>query len=95
MASTNDQIAASKDSDLRARAVAAAQIIGMDSADAWVQSNFGRLLCVEVTKNGEPTTATDEYASAMNKRPPAPGIDPDAVTDDMITAAIQAMRDAN
>lgn len=93
MASTAHHIAASSDPDLLARLVAAAQQDHVPNASAWVQANMGMLLSTPVEGN---QTIADVRAYAADIRdqavaalPPAPGMNPAAVTDPQLHTAIE------
>jgi hypothetical protein len=96
VATTTQHINARNDADLLDRFVAAAEQADVDGASAWVQSNMGRLVTVEV-EGGQ--TVADVHALAADTRaaylaatPLRPGEDPNAVTDAHLTAAITAFR---
>lgn len=96
MASTTQHINARNDPDLLDRFVAAAEQAGLDNASAWIQSNMGRLVTVDVA-DGQ--TVADVHAYAAENRdnyiaatPPRPGANLGAVTDTHLGAAIAAIR---
>lgn len=92
---TAQHIAARDDKDLRSRLVAAAEQAHVDNPESFVQANIGRLISTKI--NGDTTvTAVHAYASsvydaAVAALPPAPGLNPAAVTDDQLAQAIQAV----
>lgn len=92
---TAQHIAARNDTDLVDRLVAAAEQARVDNPAQFVQLNLGRLVSTPVAGDSTITTV-HAYASQVRKQlldtlPPAPGIDPAAVTDDHLHAAIQAV----
>jgi hypothetical protein len=95
MPSTSDFLAATTDPDLIRRIQAAAQIAGIANADQWAQANLVAVCLHDA--NG--STIVDVYAYASDVRrqyvaatPPPPGLNPGAVTDPQLTAAIEALR---
>jgi hypothetical protein len=99
VASTFEHIAAVGDSDLRQRLGAAAEMLGIPDAAGWVGQNLAALVAATVDINGG-TSITATYAYAANvrrehladSRAIAPGLNPGAVTDDILNAAIAAVR---
>ncbi|AWY06049.1 hypothetical protein SEA_ROBSFEET_42 [Microbacterium phage RobsFeet] len=96
---TAQHIAARDDLDLQQRLIAAAEQMGVSSAQSTVVSNLGTLISKPITVNGEETTLTKVhgYASAVRRDLLAseaampPGLNPGAVTDDHLRAAIAAV----
>ena len=99
MATTSEHIAARDDLDLQSRLVAAAEQAGVEDAAGQVYNNLGALMATPITVNGEETTVTavHAYAAAVRREhlaaPQAlpPGLNPGAVTDAHLHAAIQAV----
>ena len=79
-------IAASRDSDLLARAVALGATIGLTQAD--VESARTRLAAAPVDNSGNTVASVFEYAAATYKPTPRPGENPAAVTDTHILHAL-------
>ena len=95
MATTAQHLAARSDPDLLQRLIAAAEMANIPSASTWVQANLGALLGAPVQDN-QTISDVRAYAdtvrqNAINAIPPAPGLDPAAVTDTHLYAAIQAV----
>lgn len=95
MPTTAEHLAARSDADLRARLMASAEQAGIKDAEAWVSAHIGELITSPVSGD---TTITSAYGYAMNVRnekvaalPPAPGLDPGAVTDSHLSAAVAAV----
>lgn len=89
MATLAQHIAARNDDDLLQRLIAAAEQAGIPNPQGWAESNRGRLVSVPV---GDTTLAdVHAYAVATYTPTPRPGINPAAVTDEQIAAAIQAV----
>jgi len=93
MATTAQHIATRNDSDLLERVVAAAEQAGIPNATQWAQLNIGSLITIPVEGT---QTISDVYSYAMEVRqnavnalPPLPGINPGAVTDTHLAAAIK------
>src|SRR5688572_3763449 len=99
MPTTNQHIAARDDIDLQRRLVAAAEQLGIPEAASSVASNLGRLVSTRVTVGGSETSLTEvhAYADAVRKetlkdeRLLPPGLNPGAVTDEMLQAAVVAV----
>ncbi|MBS1674373.1 MAG: hypothetical protein JSS74_10455 [Actinobacteria bacterium] len=78
--------------------IAAAEIAGVPAAQAAVEQAMGRLVAAPITVHGEATsvTAVHAYANAVRKDalaavPAPPGLNPGAVTDDHLGAAVAAI----
>lgn len=89
---TAQHISARDDEDLTARLVAAAEQAHIPSAESFVRMNAGRLISTEIS-GGTTITAVHAYASsvyadAVAALPPAPGLNPAAVTDAQLSEAI-------
>ncbi|HEU5223426.1 MAG TPA: hypothetical protein VFU07_07070 [Candidatus Lumbricidophila sp.] len=102
MATTAQHIAARADGDLQARFIAAAEQKGVPLAQNWVQAHFGQLISVDVdTVQPGTQNIADVHAYAVAHRqelidalpplPPPPGVDPAAVTDAQLYAAIDVL----
>jgi hypothetical protein len=86
MANLSQHIEARNDQDLRARFIAAAEQAGISNAAAWVDAQMGKLVSVDL---GETTVAdVHAYAVSTYNPTPRPGVNPAAVTDVQIAAAI-------
>lgn len=98
MPTTSEHIAARDDLDLQKRLVAAAEQAGVANASSVILSNLGALVSAPITVNGEATsiTAVHAYANAVRKeyladdRALPPGVNPGAVTDLHLAAAVAA-----
>lgn len=92
---TAQHIAARNDKDLRERLVAAAEQAHIDSPENFVAMNIGRLISAKVDGDSTITTvhayADDVRKAAVAALPPAPGLNPGAVTDTHLAAAVQAV----
>lgn len=99
MASTSEHIAARDDANLQRRLIAAAELAGVPEAATRVAAVLGSLVSQEIVVNGERTsiTAVHAYASAVrgeylsDSRALLPGLNPGAVTDAHLAAAVQAV----
>ena len=91
MASIADLMAASTDTDLRARVRAAADARGLPLN--WTDLHMGRLVATEIVAGGEQTSIANVYGYALATYTPAPrpGENPAAVLDQMIFDAIDAI----
>lgn len=94
---TAQHIAARDDEDLVARLIATAEQAGIPNPDSFVRTNVGKIISTE-TVPGSTITTVHAYASAVRQTavdalPEVPGKDPAAVTDEQLTAAIQAVWD--
>ena len=97
--STSEHIAARDDLDLQHRLIAAAEQMGLPNASSAVAGNLGALISHPIIVNGEETSVTKvhAYAAAVRKehladeRALPPGLNPGAVTDDHLAAAIAAV----
>lgn len=92
---TAQHIAARDDEDLRARLLAAAEQAHIDNLDTFVAMNIGRLISTPVDGDSTITTvhayANEVRGAAVAALPPSPGLNPAAVTDVHLAAAIQAV----
>lgn len=92
---TAQHIAARNDKDLKARLVASAEQAAVPDAELWVTQNIGRLISTKVEGDSTITTvhayADDVRKQAVAALPPAPGLNPGAVTDTHLAAAVQAV----
>lgn len=98
MATTAEHIAAREDLDLQLRLIAAAEQMGIENAQGKIVSSLGAIISAPIKVNGEDTTVTavHAYADAVRKEalaaiPAPPGLNPGAVTDDHLRAAIAAI----
>lgn len=99
MSTTAEHIAARNDGDLRDRLIAAAEQRGILSPASAVDAQLGRLVSIPITVAGQATSVTDvhAYANAVRKeyladsRALPAGLNPGAVTDDHLRAAIDAV----
>lgn len=91
MASIADLMAASTDTDLRARVRAAADARGLPLN--WTDLHMGRLVATMIPADGEQTTIAHVYGYAVATYTPAPrpGENPAAVLDSMIFDAIDTI----
>jgi hypothetical protein len=92
---TAQHMAARDDKDLLARLIAAAEQAHIPNPESFVRTNVGKLISTEIA-GGATITAVHAYAStvyqdAVSQLPPAPGVNPAAVTDQQLTQAIQAV----
>ena len=83
-------IAASRDSDLLARAVALGATVGLTQAD--VEAHRVKLASAPVDDEGNTVASVYEYARATYTPPPRPGENPAAVTDAHILHALGTIR---
>jgi len=93
--STTDFLAATSDPDLIARIQAAAQLAGVPNAAQWALAHLDAL-CLH---DDAAIISAYAYAAAVRREhidaTPAPaGSNPGAVTDAMLTAAVEALRPA-
>lgn len=99
MSTTSEHIAARDDLDLQHRLIAAAEQAGLENASSRVAVALGALVSKPIEVNGETTslTAVHAYAAAVRKeyladdRSLPPGLNPGAVTDAHLLAAVQAV----
>lgn len=99
MTTTTEHIDARDDFDLQRRLTAAAEQLGVPDAASRVAMALGTLVSTPITVNGENTsiTAVHAYAAAVRKeylddaRAMAPGLNPGAVTDAHLSAAVTAV----
>ncbi|AYD87368.1 hypothetical protein SEA_VALENTINIPUFF_73 [Microbacterium phage ValentiniPuff] len=97
MPSSNEHIAARDDVDLQKRLIAIAEILGYENAN--IAARFGQVVGKKIEVYGSETTIADVYANAAAVRaqhlaePAAlpPGLNPTAVTDEILTTAVQAI----
>ena len=100
MATSAAIINASKDSDLRERAVAIAAEQGVTAPQLWIDQRLPALACAPVNDGGSDTVASVyEYTEARYAEQAAalkaPGKDPAAVTDDHLRHAIKALKEGD
>lgn len=99
MTSTFDHIAARDDRDLLDRFIAAAEQAGVTDARSAIPSALPALISAAITVGGEEQTITALHAYASDVRRDLlaseaampPGLNPGAVTDEHLTAAITAV----
>ena len=84
-------IAASRDSDLLARAVALGATVGLTQAD--VEAQRTKLASAPVDSEGNTVASVYEYAEATYKPTPRPGENPAAVTDAHILHALGTIKE--
>ena len=96
MASSNDLIKASEDPDLlkRVKALIAVNLPGSSenqNTDNMAKASIKRLVGVPIYEDGQ--TIADVYAYKVATTPVvlAPGVDPSAVTDELILQALRAL----
>ncbi|WNM75067.1 hypothetical protein SEA_MORRIGAN_22 [Microbacterium phage Morrigan] len=95
MADTTAQhIAAKNDNDLLERLIAAAEQAHVDNPEQFVRSNLGQIISTPISEDGTTITtvyayAASQYAAAVAGLPPAPGLNPAAVTDPQLAEAVQ------
>jgi len=89
---TAQHIAARDDEDLRKRFVAAAERAHIPNPASFVESNIGRLVSTEISSGTTITTvhayAVGQYEIAKDALPPAPGLNPAAVTDEQLASVV-------
>lgn len=81
-----DVTAAANDPHLRDRLISAAAEAGIDSPDQWVDTRVRLLAAAPVNSAGD--TVASVYAYAVGQMPPPPGVNPAAVTDTFLRAAL-------
>lgn len=96
MASSKSIINAAKDQDLRIRAVALAAELGIDSPEAWIDSQLYQLASASVDATGNTVASVYEYAESEYKKalaamPKPPGQDETRITDDHLRHALRKM----
>lgn len=91
MATLKDISDAAQDADLRDRLLSAAAEVGIQNAAQWVNDNARRLAAAPIAEGDTTNTIASVYAYARDTRPPAPGANPSAVTDDYLRHAVQAV----
>jgi hypothetical protein len=95
---TAEHIAARDDLDLQKRLIAAAEQLGYENAQSLVASRFGALVSAEVEVYGQSTSVGKVHAHAAGVRRELmeseaampPGLNPSAVTDEILRAALAA-----
>lgn len=90
MASLAQHIEARNDGDLLARFVAAAEQAGVPNPQQWTEQNRGALVATPI--DGTTVADVHAYAVATYQPTPRPGVNPAAVTDTQIAAAVAAVR---
>lgn len=92
---TAQHIAARDDEDLVARLIAAAEQAHIPNPETFVRGQVGTIISTDI---GDGTTLTTVHAYAKSvydtdvaALPPKPGVNPAAVTDEQLTAAVQAV----
>ncbi|WNN95017.1 hypothetical protein SEA_MAGRITTE_40 [Microbacterium phage Magritte] len=95
MTTTEQHMRARGDQDLLNRFIAKAEMMGIDNASGFVQSNMPSLIRQVVADN---QTVSDVYSYAAEVRdnyveatPPLPGANLGAVTDDHLATALNAV----
>lgn len=96
MPSTTEHIAARDDLDLQKRLIAAAEQLGFENAQGIVAAKLGALVSASVEVGGQPTSVAAVHAYAADVRrihladdkALPPGLNPGAVTDEILAAAI-------
>ena len=92
---TAQHIAARDDANLTARLVAAAEQKHIPNPESFVMSNVGRLVSTEISEGTTLTSvhayAKGQYDIALAALPLAPGLNPAAVTDAQLAAAVEAV----
>lgn len=96
MTATSKQIIeAAADAELRERIIAlAAQLPEVENPAAVVSTKLLKIVGVDITVNGEPSSIAKVYEYAVDTHLPhmaTPGSNPGAVTDDHIRAALEAV----
>ena len=99
MSTTSQHIAARDDRDLLHRFIAAAEQAGVPNAQTQIPANLGALISRPIEVNGELTSVTEVHAYAdlrrreylADDRALPPGLNPGAVTDTHLAAAIAAV----
>lgn len=102
MATTPQHIAARDDLDLQKRLIAAAEQAGIANASSVIATNLGTMISKEIEVNGEMTTLAEVHAYASDvredylsdERAMPPGLNPGAVTDVHLAAAVAAVQPA-
>lgn len=93
---TAQHIATRDDENIRARLVATAEQAHVPEPESFVRQNIGRIISTPISQDGTTITtvhayAAGQYQAALDALPPAPGLNPAAVTDAQLTAAVQAV----
>lgn len=92
MTTTAEHLAARQDEDLIQRLIAAAEQAGVHDADTWVRDNIGALITAPVAGDSTISSvhayANNVYKTAVSALPPRPGLDPAAVVDSYLAAAV-------
>ena len=99
MSTTAQHLAARHDPDLLTRAIATAEMLGVENPQQSVEASIGKIVSTPIEVSGQSTTVTavHAYADAVRKdyladtRAMAPGLNPGAVTDDHLLAAVTAV----
>lgn len=90
MASLTDHLAATRDGDLTARIIAAAEQAGIPGAQTWVEARRGTLVSVDL----DGSTLADVLAYARAQKGLPAGADPAFITDEQIRSAVAKTREA-
>lgn len=93
MANLSDISEASRDGDLADRLMSAAAEKGVANPAAWVGENSRKLAAAPIAEGDTTNTIASLYAFARDTRPPAPGKNPAAITDEYIRFAVQTVLD--
>lgn len=95
MDSTAQHIAARDDEDLKKRLVATAEQAHIPNAAGFVESRLGDLVSTKLDGDTTITSvhayATAQYEAAKAALPPAPGLNPAAVTDAQLQRAVDLL----
>ncbi len=91
MANLNDISEAARDADLLDRMVSAAAELGVQDPNSWVHNNSRVLATAYIADGNTTNTIASVYAYARDTRPPAPGANPAAITDEYIRHAVQSV----
>lgn len=102
MVTTMQHIAARDDLDIQHRLIAAAEQSEIPNASSIVAQNIGKLVSASIVVNGETTSIAAVHAYAADvrdqyladERAMSPGLNPGAVTDVILAAALQAVMPA-
>ena len=93
IASSNDHLAAKRDTDLMTRTFALAESDpDFSMPQSWVEQNWGRIISAPITEDGHTMVKGHAYAVATYEPTPLPGANLAAVTDDQIRDAIAVVR---
>jgi hypothetical protein len=92
---TAQHIAARDDTELISRLVAAAEQAHIPNPERFVWDNRGIIISTDIGEGSTITTvhayASTVYEQAVAALPPKPGLNPAAVTDSQLSAALQAV----